>query len=128
MTKEEWIKQQDTDDNFGFRLASINSCRTGLPTTVWVDVMEPGVNEIPRLIFTDSLDGTDPYFKWLPMTLDKENPDLMIEGVIPSLPTSDIETIKQWIIVHYDELMDVWNCSISHCDFIINNYLKNEYT
>ena len=34
MTKEEWIKQQDTDDNFGFRLASINSCHTGLPTTV----------------------------------------------------------------------------------------------
>ena len=62
------------------------------------------------------------------MTLDKENPDLMIEGVTPSLPASDIELIKQWIIVHYDELMNVWNGSVSHCDFIINNYLKNEYT
>lgn len=124
MTKEDWIKQQKTDDNFGFRLASINSGHTGLPTTVWIDVMEPGVNEIPRLIFTDSIENADPYLSWLPMTLDKENPELMIEGVASLLPASDIEKIKQWIRDHYDELMDVWNGSISHCDFIINNFLK----
>ena len=119
MTKEDWIKEQKYDDDFMIRLAVVDKKNTGLPMVIWIDVREPGRNEIPRLVFKDSYSGDLTPELMVPISIDRENPEVMLEGMPDNLSEHAISLLKKWIIKNYDGLMDVWNGNISHGEFII---------
>lgn len=118
MNRKDWIDLQLKDDNFMFRLANISGNQIGLPMMIWIDVKEDGVNESPRLIFTDKATEYAVY-GMVPITLDRENPEIMIKDDSISVSDADLEALRKWITVYYIELMKVWNGEISHCKFII---------
>lgn len=123
INRKDWIDLQLKDDNFMFRLANISSEHTGLSVMIWIDVKEEGTNESPRLIFTDK---TTEYavYGMVPITLDKENPEIMIRDDSISVSDTDFEALSKWITAHYIELMKVWNGEISHCEFITRLFSK----
>ena len=118
MNRKDWIDLQLKDDNFMFRLANISGNQIGLPMMIWIDVKEDGVNESPRLLFTDR-PSEYAYYGMVPITLDSKNPEIMIKDDSISVSDADLEALRKWITVHYVELMKVWNGEISHCEFII---------
>ena len=58
MTKENWIKEPQKEDDFSFRLVSISKQNTGLPMTILIDVKDLGNKNPPRLLFNDSYEGS----------------------------------------------------------------------
>lgn len=119
MTKEDWLKEQKYDDDFMIRLAVVDKRNTGLPMVIWIDVMNRGREETPRLIFKDSYTEELKPELMVPISIDKENPEVLLEGFPVNLSERAISVLKKWIIKHYDGLMDVWNGNISHCEFIM---------
>lgn len=124
MTKEDWIKEQQEDDDFMLRLGNISKRNTGLPMMVWIDVKDFKGKNSPRLIFTDSYSENGDA-NLIPISIDKENPEILLENVSLTLSLHAISLLKKWIIKNYDGLMDVWNGNISHSEFImpvVKNY------
>lgn len=120
MTKEEWIKEQFEDDDFTFRLAWLSRKHTGLPMVVMIDVKDGENKNIPRLLFNDAVRDSWEWETLLPISLDKENPELILEDKPLNLSNNDISILKAWIIKYYDDLMKVWNGEIFQSDFIIS--------
>ncbi len=116
MTIEQWRKEQE-DEDFGFRLASLSPRRTGLPAVVWIEVGS-GENIQPRMLFTNySFDGLRSD-SLVPISLDPENPEILVDNFTLHITTSEVEAIKQWITHKYPILLAHWNGEIDSCEAI----------
>ena len=66
--------------------------------------------------------------KWetlVPISLDKENPVILLENHRLNLSEHAISVLKKWIITHYDGLMEVWNGEISESAYVVGmRYMK----
>ena len=120
MTKEDWIKEQLKDDDFSFRLASISKQNTGLPMTILIDVKDLGNKNPPRLLFNDSYDESWQWETLVPISLDKENPQILLDNYHTILSEHAISVLKKWIKSHYEGLMKVWNCEISESEYCLS--------
>ena len=120
MTKEDWIKEQNEDDDFGFRLASISKRNTGLPMAILIDVKDAENKNTPRLLFNDSYEDSWKWETLVPISLDKENPVILLENHRLNLSEHAISVLKKWIIKHYDGLMEVWNGEISESEYVVS--------
>lgn len=82
----------------------------GLPYEVLIDYNgrnRPRPNNSPRIMICVDRDR----YKFVPISIDKENPVALIECEIP-----EFEAIADWIKENYDTLMKHWNNEISDFD------------
>lgn len=120
MTQADWIKAQLKDDDFSFRLASLSQRHTGLPMVILIDTKLLDNKNTPRLLFNDS---TAESWKWetlYPISIEKENPQLLLDESPHNLTDNYISILKSWIINHYERLIKVWNGEIFQDEFIIS--------
>lgn len=115
MTLEEW-KIEQKDDDFMFRLGNLSKHRTGLPTVVWIEVGTGSEHVSPRMLFNNSTDSSlrpgDSPDALIPVSLDRHNPQVLLNDTDLNLSPAELDMIKKWIIMNYDTLMAHWNGKI----------------
>lgn len=121
MTLEEWKEEQE-DDDFMFRLGNVSKHRTGLPAVVWIEANMDMKHVSPRLLFNNSTssclrpgDGADAL---IPLSLDPNDPKVLLEDAVLHIPPAELEVIKGWIIRNYRPLMLHWNMEIDTAETI----------
>ena len=113
-TYDEWKMEQEADDDVGFRLANLLPKRTGLPMMVWIEEKAQGSDQTPRMRFNNTVDS------WLPISVEKANPRILVENYELNISDSDLMLLKKWIIYNCDTLTDYWNCKIDTAECITN--------
>ncbi|MCH5233771.1 MAG: hypothetical protein J1E16_00615 [Muribaculaceae bacterium] len=120
MTQADWIKEELKDEDFSFRLASLSLRHTGLPMVILIDTKLLDNKNTPRLLFNDSYEDRWQWETLYLISLDEENPQLLLDEPPHNLEDNSISILKSWIINHYDGLMKVWNGEIFQDEFIIS--------
>lgn len=59
----------------------------------------------------------------IPISIDKENPQILVDGFKLKIKNKDLEKLKDWIKLHYDDLMKVWNYEIDTIEFVQSLFL-----
>ena len=111
-TYEEWKKAEESDDDLGFRLASLAPKSTGLPMIVWIEVKSFGFDLKPRMRFTNKTTDSLLPNSWLPISVEKENPRILVSDYQLNISDSDLILLKKWIVRNCDTLTDYWNGKI----------------
>ena len=115
MTQEEWKIEQE-DDDFMFRLAILSKHRTGLPVVVWIEANMGMKHVSPRMLFSNNTSSClrpgDSAGSLIPVSLDPENPKVLLDDAVLNISTLELETIKRWIVKNYRPLMRHWNMEI----------------
>ncbi|MBD5260412.1 MAG: hypothetical protein HDS46_06520 [Bacteroides sp.] len=115
MTLEEWKIEQE-DDDFMFRLANLSKHRTGLSVVVWIEANMGMKHVSPRMLFSNStgscLRPGDSADSLIPVSLDPENPKILLDDAVLNISTLELEAIKRWIVKNYRPLMRHWNMEI----------------
>lgn len=119
MTLEEWKIEQE-DDDFMFRLGNLSKHRTGLPVVVWIEANMYEKNLRPRVLFSNStscslVPGSNAD-SLIPVSLDLENPKVLLDDAVLHISPDELEAIKRWIIKNYRPLMQHWNMEIDTCE------------
>lgn len=121
MTLEEW-KTEQADDDFMFRLGNLSKHRTGLPVVVWIEANMGMKHVSPRMLFTNSprscLRSGDSADSLIPVSLDPDNPKVLLGGAVLHISPLELEAIKRWIVKNYRPLMRHWNMEIDTCEAI----------
>ena len=117
-TFEAWEQEQTADDDAMFVQTSLSKGETGLPMVVWIEVKRASERQTPRMQFSNSeRNGLLPK-SLVPISLDKEHPHIMVDGVKLNIPNKDLEDLKRWIKSNYEGLMKVWNGNLSPFQFM----------
>ena len=117
-TFEAWEQEQAADDDVMSVLTSLSKGETGLPMVVWIEVKRVSERQTPRMQFSNS--GRDDLLpkSLVPISLDKERPQILVNGVKLNIPNKDLEDLKRWIKSNHEGLMKVWNGDISPFQFM----------
>ena len=117
-TFEAWEQEQTVDDDAMSVLTSLSKGETGLPMVVWIEVKRPSEPQTPRMQFSNSeRNGLLPN-SLVPISLDKDCPRILVDGVKLNIPNKDLEDLKHWIKSNYEGLMKVWNGNLSPFQFM----------
>lgn len=117
-TFEAWEQEQAADDDVMSVLTSLSKGETGLPMVVWIEVKRPSEHQTPRMQFSNSgRNGVLPN-SLVPISLDKECPQILVNGVKLNIPNKDLEDLKRWIKSNHEGLMKVWNGNLSPFQFM----------
>ena len=124
-TYEEWTKAEESDDDLGFRLASLAPKSTGLPMIVWIEVKALTTakscsrsystyrsDRMPRMRFTNNTSDSLLPNSWLPISVEKRNPRILVSDYQLNISDSDLILLKKWIVRNCDTLTDYWNGKI----------------
>ena len=115
MTLEEWEIEQE-DEDFMFRLGNLSKRRTGLPVVVWIEANMGMKHVSPRMLFSNAtsscLRPCDSAGSLIPISLDPENPKLLLDDAVINISTLELEAIKRCIVKNYRPLMRHWNMEI----------------
>ena len=121
MTREEWKIEQE-DDDFMFRLGNLSMHRTGLPVVVWIEANMGMKHVSPRMLFSNSTSSClrpgDRADSLIPISLDPENPKVLLEYAVIHISPLELEAIKRWIVKNYQPLMRHWNGEIDSLEVI----------
>ena len=121
MTLEEW-KIELEDDDFMFRLGNLSKHRTGLPVVVWIETNMGMKHVSPRMLFSNStsscLRAGDSADSLIPISLDPNDPKILLDDAVLHISPLELEAIKRWIIKNYQPLMQHWNCEIDSLEVI----------
>lgn len=119
MTLEEW-KIEKEDDDFMFRLGSVSKHRTGLPVVVWIEASMGMEHVTPRVLFSNSTSSClrpgDSADALIPVSLDTENPKVLLDDAVLNISSAELEAIKRWIVSNYQPMMQHWNMEIDTCE------------
>lgn len=122
MTLEEWEIEQE-DDDFMFRLGNLSKHRTGVPVVVWIEANMGMKRVSPRMLFTNSTSSClrpgDSADSLIPVSLDPENPKVLLDDAVLNIAPLELEAIKRWIIKNYRPLMQHWNMEIDTCEAVL---------
>lgn len=117
-TFKAWEQKQTADDDAMSVLTSLSKGETGLPVVVWIEVKRVSERQTPRMQFSNS--GRDDLLpkSLVPISLDKDCPRILVDGVKLNIPNKDLEDLKHWIKSNYEGLMKVWNGNLSPFQFM----------
>ena len=131
-TYEEWKKEQESDEDLGFRLSNLLPKRTGLPMTVWIEEKalptaksrSPSYStyrsdRMPRMRFTNNTSDSL-LDSWLPISVEKRNPRILVKDYELNISDRDLILLKKWIVRNCDTLTDYWNSKIDTEECITN--------
>lgn len=103
-----------------FRLGNVSKHRTGLPVVVWIEANMRMEHITPRVLFTNStgscLRPGDSAYALIPVSLDTENPIVLLDDAVLNISPAELEAIKRWIVRNYQPLMQHWNMEIDTCE------------
>ena len=117
-TFKAWEQEQTADDDAMSVLTSLSKGETGLPMVVWIEVKRSSEPQTPRMQFSNSgRNGLLPN-SLVPISLDKECPRILVDGVELNISNKDLEDLKRWIKSNYEGLMKVWNGNLSPYQFM----------
>lgn len=98
MTLEEWKIEQE-DDDFMFRLGNVSKHRTGLPAVVWIEANMGMKHITPRVLFSNytgsCLRHGDCANALIPVSLDTENPKVLLDDAVLNISPAVLEAIKR---------------------------------
>ena len=121
MTLEEWKIEQE-DDDFMFRLGNLSKHRTGLPVVVWIEANMGMKHVSPRMLFSNStgscLRPGDSAASLIPVSLDPNDPQILLDDVVLQITPNELEAIKRWIVKNYQPLMQHWNLEVDTVEAI----------
>ena len=117
-TFEAWEQEQTADDDAMSVLTSLSKGETGLPVVVWIEGKRVSERQTPRMQFSNS--GRDDLLpkSLVPISLDKERPRILVDGVKLNITNKDLEDLKRWIKSNHEGLMKVWNGNLSPFQFM----------
>lgn len=116
-TYEEFIKEviepDLCDEDMIAEMANLSKQETELPMVVWIEVKRPTEHNKARMKFSNSNSDSLLPNELVPISIDEENPEILVKQKNASfklkISNKDLECLKKWIKVNYDELMKVWN-------------------
>ena len=121
MTLEEWKIEQE-DDDFMFRLGNLSKHRTGLPVVVWIEANMGMKHVSPRLLFSNTTSSClrpgDSADSLIPVSLDPNDPKILLDGAILHISPLELDAIKRWIVRNYQPLIRHWNGEIDSLEVI----------
>ena len=108
-------------------MSNLSKKRTQLPMIIWV---EAGIrnlkHNVPRMKFVNSTNDKLTDSDLIPISISKDNPEILVDGVKLKISNKDLDILKKWIIKNYDNLMDLWNLKKDIADFIDNIQFIND--
>lgn len=115
--KEVLLKE---DKEILFEMTNLRKKHTGLPMNIWLDDIGAYRNikhNVPRIKFQNDksdkvLDNT------IPISIDKENPQILTKTVQLKLPQKDFKKLYDFIKDNYDLLIKFWNQEIDIFEFM----------
>ena len=131
-TYEEWKKEQESDEDLGFRLSNLLPKRTGLSMMVWIEEKALPTaksrsqscstyrsDRMPRMRFTNNTSDSL-LDSWLPISVEKRNPRILVKDYELNISDKDFILLKKWIVRNCDTLTDYWNSKIDTEECITN--------
>lgn len=106
------------DQDFIFEMANLSKDETKLPMTIWIEsnVRSTHHNK-PRMKFANSYSPKQNINDLIPISIDKENPEILIKNYKLKISSKDLDILKDWIKKHYENLIKVWNQDMTPFEF-----------
>lgn len=121
-TLEQFIKeeQEHYGEDIMLEMSNFGQKHTNLPMVVWIESCRQTEHNTPRMKFANSYSQRFIPKDLIPISIDKENPEILVDGFKLQIKNKDIEKLKQWIRDHYEDLMKFWNYEIDAAEFSQN--------
>ena len=87
---------------------------------ILIDVQDAENKNTPRLLFNDSYEDSWMWETLVPISLDKENPEILLENYQLNFSECAVSVLKEWIKSHYEGLMEVWNGEVSEGEYVVS--------
>ncbi len=107
-------------DDLMIEMSNLSQKHTKLPMIVWIESCRQTKHNVPRLKFENSYSKKLVPKELIPISIDKDNPELLVDGFKLKIKQKDLDILKEWIKKHYDALIGVWNYEIDIYDFMLN--------
>jgi hypothetical protein len=118
--REYLTEQENQAENLVCEMSRFNKEDTGLPVHIWIDDVgfERNVSHnLPRLKFQKTKKDSFVRSELIPMSIEK-HPRILVKTKLPELSSKDIEKIKKWIKLNHDDLIKLWNGTMSVKQFV----------
>jgi len=114
------LKKESEDEIFS--MATLRKSRSKLPVNLYLDdagLWKKSKHNLPRIKFQKNKNDTSDTRRMIPMSISKD-PEVLIDlkrvrGL--DLTSSDIKSVKNFVITNYDLLMDLSNEKIDFITF-----------
>lgn len=120
-------EEQKLGQDLMTEMSNLSKKRTKLPMIIWV---EAGIRNLkhntPRMKFVNSTNDKLTDSDLIPISISKNNPEILVNDVKLKISNKDLDILKKWIIKNYDNLMDLWNLKKDIADFIDNIQYIND--
>lgn len=110
-------------DDIMTEMSNLSQKYTNLPMLIWIESCRQTKHKIPRMKFENSYSTKLIPKELIPISIDKENPQILVDGFKLKIKNKDLEKLKDWIKLHYDDLMKVWNYEIDTVEFVHSLFL-----
>lgn len=104
-------------DELMLEMANLSQKDTNLPMMIWIEPSRKTNHNKPRLKFENSYSKKLIPKELIPISIDKDNPEILVDGFKLKIKPKDIDILKEWIKKYYKDLMDVWNYKINLIEF-----------
>jgi len=107
------------DKEILFEMTNIRKKYTGLPCNIWIDDMSDARNvkhNVPRIKFQNDT-GDDVNDNLVPLSIDKENPQILSKRLKVKLSKNDFELVQQFVKNNFDVLLRHWHHEIDSFEF-----------
>lgn len=118
----EFVSEEESlyGDDLMFGMSNLSQKHTKLPMIVWIESCRQTKHNVPRLKFENSYSKKLIPKELIPISIDKDNPEILVDGFKLKIKQKDLDILKEWIKKHYDALVGVWNYEIDIYDFMLN--------
>lgn len=120
-------EEQKLGQDLMTEMSNLSKKRTHLPMIIWV---EAGIRNLkhnkPRMKFVNSTNDKLTDSELIPISISKDNPEILVNDVKLKISNKDLEILKQWIIKNYDNLISLWNLEKDIADFIDDIQFVND--
>lgn len=99
-------------------MSNLAQKHTDLPMVIWIESCRQTKHDIPRLKFANSYSTKLIPKELILISIDKDEPEILIDGFKLQIKHKGLERLKEWIRIHYDDLMKVWNYEIDTYEFV----------
>lgn len=105
-------------DDLMLEMSNLSQKDTNLPMIVWIESCRQTKHNVPRLKFENGYSKKLIPKELIPISIDKNNPEILVDGFRLKIKQKDLDVLKEWIKKHYDDLIGVWNYEISVGEFV----------
>lgn len=113
-----FIKEEQENEDLMLEMSNLAQKHTDLPMVIWIESCRQTKHNTPRLKFANSYSTKLIPKELIPISIDKDEPKILVNGFKLHIKHKDLEKLKEWIKTHYYDLMKVWNYEIDTYEFM----------